>query len=152
VALYFAVEDTKSGDADGCLWALDAMNLNRNSTGSAAFATSSTPSVVAAVEAAFAGENIVPAGATAIAARESDLRMLVQRSTFTIHNDGSDLKTMADVNVRRYVISGKDRLFLKSMLRRLQVMKSALFPDLGALAEELREMTFAGHSPDEPIL
>lgn len=93
------------------------------------------------VEAAFA-INLVPlCRVISIAAREIDTRMFTQQGAFTIHGDATDLADIKQRSApwrRMFRVPGRKKAELGELLRRLAIHKGSLFPDLGALAEDLK--------------
>lgn len=85
--------------------------------------------------------------AIAVGTREIDPRVLVQQGAFTIHADAADLADVAYGSFRTWRVhfripnGAKDKI--KQTLFQLAITKSSLFPDLGALAEELKSISFA---------
>jgi hypothetical protein len=154
VALYFAAhDDTK----DGCIWALDHGRMNLQMLQAQRFSAADDPEVNQIVEVAFdvdtsarvAKTATLAQKALAVGPREIDYRMLVQQGAFTIHADATDL---ADVKYdsmakptpwrRAFRIPKADKPHLREMLTALGIRKSTLFPDLAALAEELKEYVY----------
>jgi len=93
--------------------------------------------------------SLVAGRALAVGTREIDPRVFVQQGAFTIHADGRDL---ADVDFK-YPDMPWRRVFrvpraakgqVRDLLRSLGIYESALFPDLGTLAKDLksRQYTF----------
>jgi FRG domain len=160
VALYFAVQpDPHTPDADGCIWALDPAVMNQQMLG---FPT--TPRLVGpdepqvlklATEALEINLNrrisqqeaYLEGFAIAIAAREIDARMFTQQGAFTIHGNSGDLSAIVEHASgpwrRAFLVPRENRDDLRELLRRLSIHKSSLFPDLGALAEDLKSRTYS---------
>jgi hypothetical protein len=72
----------------------------------------------------------------AMGMREIDARVFAQQGMCTVHADASDF---SDVDFRgKGLLSATGVALRRYWLRALGVHKAALFPDLGALAEELK--------------
>jgi hypothetical protein len=149
VALYFATKELD--DVDGCLWALDGGRLNLQMTGwgQRALFSSEEPTAHNLIQLAF-GSGVPPSEGKMVVAmgmREIDPRVLVQQGMCTVHADASDL---SDVDCsgpkpwrRAYRLPAYCKPALRNWLRALGFHKAALFPDLGALAEELKGRSYA---------
>jgi FRG domain len=156
VALYFATQDNRSGmcAADGCLWALEAARMNLGMAGSRSLLMAEHPDVRPFVEIAF--EQRVRTGALqskalAISMREIDPRVFAQQGACTIHSNSSDLSDIdykldegqQAIRWRRvFKVPASKKRDLLDHLRRLSIHKATLFPDLSALAEELKTRTY----------
>jgi hypothetical protein len=153
IALYFAAQEDKDcPEADGCLWALEPRRMNSWMLNLIGVAPSHHPSVVNHAEIAFGSDLGLPPPKTPVAmgAREIDPRILAQQGAFTIHADGADLADMPhDTRAgTKSVLARWRRAFrvpkvakqnLRRTLERLSIRKSTLFPDLAALAEDLKQ-------------
>jgi hypothetical protein len=158
VALYFAAETEPR--VDGCLWALCPGSMNKQMVDRSRLFAPDEKEIKEVANLAFEPdpkkmiELTVPLAGRVIAAgtREIDARVLVQQGFFTIHADEVDL---ADVHYKPFdnqrrprwrvafrVPAGKKDLVIER-LRSLGINRSTLFPDLGALAQELKSRTFA---------
>ena len=83
----------------------------------------------------------------AIGTREIEPRVLAQQGAFTIHADNSNLAfspTSASCWGRAFIVPKEAKSDVRIWLRRLGFNKSTLFPDLGALAEDLKERFIEG--------
>jgi hypothetical protein len=146
VALYFAV--SSGPDSDGCLWALAASGLNKHLTGEAAIASPESEFVRGAIASAFGVVEVIERGeppeVVAFDAIQSDLRMLVQQSTFTLHQTPRDLRTLEVPRavLRRFVIPKDRKVGMRKLLRTLGTSRSTLFPDLAALSDDLKDLEF----------
>ena len=160
VALYFAAADEDGTDKDGCLWAVNAARMNHQMTGSPRLYAPDEPPIRDLVDIAFepdptkyaqrsrefVGRSIM------VATREIDPRILVQQAAFSIHADDTDLAQvsygMMDQNNQfpswriGFGVPHQHKSNLREMLRMLSIIKSSLFPDLGALAEEIKLRNF----------
>jgi hypothetical protein len=91
----------------------------------------------------------LPARVLAIGTRELDPRVLAQQGAFTIHSDSADLATVEE-GFRQwrlaYLIPKSQKPGIRELLSYLSIHKSTLFPDLGALAEDLRTWFYLGRS------
>jgi hypothetical protein len=150
VALYFAVHPDSS--ADGCLWALEPGAMNHHMTGERILFTGEEPLPRQFVQAAFEPSTTGAADnkALAIGMREIDARIFTQQGMCTIHADASDLADVAykgkSVFLKRwrraFKVPASKKADLRHFLRALGVHKATLFPDLGALAEELKSRNY----------
>lgn len=152
VALYFACEDDlASPTSDGCLWAVHPGWLNQLMTGSRRWFAPDEPAVTEIVQLAFEVDSSVISAKTAklpralaIGTREIDPRVLVQRGAFTIHTDPTDLAEIdsgtSTTGWRRvFRIRSADKQQIRNILEKLGIHRSALFPDLAALAADLKQ-------------
>jgi hypothetical protein len=152
VALYFAsVEDRATDSQDGCIWALQAGRLNQAMGEAQALIPIDHPRGRQFVEAPFLGRSEPDAEerrealrqqALAIGSREVDMRILVQQGTFTIHGDNADLCDVAPSVLRAFRVPYQSKGDIRERLRRLGFHRAVLFPDLGALADELKQRRF----------
>jgi FRG domain len=159
VALYFAVQrDERNPYADGCIWALQPGLMNHQMLGlptTPRLLGPDEPKVLELVDAAFEispmrrAEQMsrVPGLALALGAREIDARMFTQQGAFTIHADAANLADDVEQHTstawrRAFLVPNGNRYGLEEILRRLAIHKSSLFPDLGALAEDLKSRPF----------
>jgi hypothetical protein len=156
VALYFAAqEDRATPNCDGCLWAIHAGELNSAMIDKRRLMAADDPEVKSLADVAFephlgAAQEMIRGNerrALAVGTREIDPRVLVQQGFFTIHADETDLSEVPyrsqDRPWRRaFRISAAAKPIVSEVLRALSITKSTLFPDLGALAEELKSRHF----------
>jgi hypothetical protein len=162
VALYFATQpDDGHHDSDGCLWAIQPAFMNHQMMGllmglltTPRMMTPDEPKVLELVNAAFEVRSMKAAAhmssvrglALAITAREIDARMFTQQGAFTIHGDHADLADAAEYTSqawkRVFRIPSESKADLSQLMRRLSIHKSTLFPDLGALADDLKSRPY----------
>jgi FRG domain len=157
VALFFAVEKVGPND-DGCLWALEPGRMNAEMTnGSRRLLASDDPMVERLIDVVFEPDpsarvetvSNLRGQALSFGPREIDPRMVAQRSRFTIHADDADLadypyKTGDKPMWRRaFCVPAGAREDCRRLLRTLGIRKHTLFPDLQALAAELKSMRIA---------
>jgi hypothetical protein len=145
VALYFVVSDERSIGRDGCLWALSPTLLNDEQTGRPRFPTFHASILTEVITATFTGEHIAPAPTVfAFTAFQSDLRMLVQQSTFTMHQTKDDLRGLPSQQqvLHRFIIPAALKHRLENVLGAVGISHSSLFPDLGGFAQELKRTRF----------
>jgi FRG domain len=148
VALYFAIQNDNHDKVDGCLWALNGSGLNLQMTegGVRALFTGTEPLMQQLIQVAFE-PSPAPSEKVALAMsmREIDPRVLVQQGMCTIHGDASDL---CDIDYkgkpwrRAFKVPADRKPDLRHWLRALGIHKAGLFPDLGALAEELKSRRY----------
>jgi hypothetical protein len=157
VALYFAAQ-TDEPSADGCLWALLPGAMNNQMAGSSRIFAPDDERIRTIANIAFETDaqavvRIPMAGrALATGTREIDARVFVQQGAFTIHVDAADLAELdygfVDGNRRRspwrtkFLVPADDKEAIRERLRTLGITHSALFPDLGALALDLKTRPF----------
>jgi hypothetical protein len=77
-----------------------------------------------------------------VGTREIDPRVLVQQGAFTIHADDTDLADIAGTWRIAFRVPGARKGDVQEILRSLAITKMSLFPDLAALAEELKSRRF----------
>jgi hypothetical protein len=152
VALFFAVEGRD--EADGALWALSPGGLNYDMIQSNRLMIVDDPQVNQLVALAFEPDpgiqlealSRTKGRALAVGTREVDPRVMVQQGAFTIHADESNL---AERRVEGYPwlvgfrIRRAAKIQLRELLTRLGITRSALFPDLGSLALDLKHRPWA---------
>ncbi len=151
VALFFATEDDKeTASCDGCLWGLQAgwMNQHMLARTDQRLLAHSTPIVREFASMAFLSDPERSelmrqrAGmAMALGTRELDPRVLAQQGIFTIHADGTDLAQISTEDEPwriSFRVPAASKSNLRTLLSKLAIDRSTLFPDLGALAEELK--------------
>jgi FRG domain len=161
VALYFAAQTVENDPkADGCIWALQPGGLNSQTAGIWRMYPPDDPLVKEFASIAFepdrptAVQKTQPIAGKALAmgSREIDARVLVQQGAFTIHADDTDLAELdygfVAANTPRspwrakFLVPASDKEKILERLRSLGITHSALFPDLGALALDLKTRPF----------
>jgi hypothetical protein len=138
VASYFAVEDDKEKDRDGCIWALRPHGLNRHFGGSDLVQIRGR-NVKKIAECAFVPEEDCDPAILAIDGREIDLRMLLQMGRFTFHSIATPIQHLpgsADW-LHRYIIPKEHKQKVRLQLDAMGIRRSNIFPDLTNLAAEL---------------
>jgi hypothetical protein len=138
VALYFAVEGESKADA--AVFSLAPQTLNAAHGHGAMVLLPNHGAVQALVGGAFNDRE--PTDETlAILPEEIDTRMLVQRSTFTIHGGTSALEDhpYAATFMTKLIVPGAKRVAVRKQLRGLGVDRPSLFPDLSNLATDLND-------------
>jgi hypothetical protein len=143
IAAYFAV--LQDSNYDGCIWALWPTRLNRFSDLTNGLVQIRDQKVRRIAESAFTGrlpDDVLPEDvpAMAIDGQEIDPRMLAQMSRFTLHSDRSplELTSISPQWLRQFIIPKKAKLKISAQLSALDIRRSNLFPDLAALAAELK--------------
>jgi FRG domain len=156
VALYFAAQDDRCvSGCDGCLWAISPLRLNEQMIGQRRHMASDEPEIAELADIAFEPQPQKAAQRTShyagkailVGTREIDPRVLVQQGSFTIHADATDLAEHPVVIPPgtwrvAFRIPATSKRGILEMLRMLAITKSSLFPDLAALAEELKSRRF----------
>jgi hypothetical protein len=160
VALFFAVETEP--EADAVLWALNPGFLNWQMVGQSRWMLPDDPWVQEIVAQAYEPQpdraekalEKLAGRAVAVGTREIDPRVMVQQGAFTIHADGrdlADLKRPAEGDLtglepRHFLfgirIDGKAKPLLLGELDSLGIVRSNLFPDLAALALDLKHKSW----------
>lgn len=140
VALYFAVEEEKAWDKDGCVWAVWPRKLN----GDAGLVTIRSCRAKKLAKAAFVEGTECDHVIVAIDGREIDLRMLVQIGRFTLHSYPSAIEQLpgSAAWLRKYIVPKERKKRLRDQLAALGIRRSNLFPDLSNLAAELRGLRY----------
>jgi hypothetical protein len=161
VAIYFAAEGVPDApNCDGCIWALSPQRMNQEMVDQRRHLAPDEPIVSELADIAFEPQpekveertKQYAKKAILVGTREIDPRVLVQQGTFTIHADDTDL---AEHHIRTttgawrvaFRIPATSKGGVLEMLRRLSITKSSLFPDLAALAEELKARRFSLSRP-----
>ena len=145
VGLYFVVSNRKHDDKDGVLWFLQPARRNEKTTGMNHLSTAHSDIALPYFEQAFKPETSLHYDKPlAIAPEEVDLRMMLQSAFFTIHSNDTRLENDVDSDnfVGRVQIPAKKKEDLRNSLETLGITQSKLFPDLGALANELKNSNF----------
>jgi hypothetical protein len=153
IALYFAVQtDSESPDCDGCLWAILPYKMNDQMIAQRRILAPDDPLVTEFAQIAFEPDNEVYGQKTKERAqraigtgtREMDLRIFVQQGAFTVHADAADLATIDHNETWRvaFRIPNKAKNGIQATLTSIGITKSALFPDLATLAEQLKSQSF----------
>lgn len=147
VALYFAVCDPQLDAVDGCLWCVNPGLLNVQMIDPVAgVVTPDHPRALHLINEAFTSGlgslSQFPGNIIAMAAFQSDMRMVAQHSRFTIHADKTDLRDVANrlpdrLLLKQYLIPHDSKPRVRERLSEIGIKRSTLFPDLGALAETL---------------
>ncbi len=145
IATYFAVRHERYHDEDGAVWALLGTNLNEEQTGKHTFlAPTSSPASNLFREAlgVHRGEpsNII----VATNSFQSDTRMMVQLSEFTLHGVPTPIEELPNKEkfLMQFIIPKAAKSKLKGMLNVFGFSESTLFPDLEHLAADLRGLRF----------
>lgn len=143
VALYFAVETNRPGDA--VIYALNPVELNERQLGPRAILAPNESQMNPLFAPAFDVDKPEPdAKAGAVLVDETDPRMLAQLTALSIHTGPNPLDSLEghETFLMRFVVPGELRETLRMELWHHGVRRSTLFPDLANLAAELSEMTF----------
>ncbi len=137
VGLFFACETPSDGQADGRLFELDPEGLNRSNypSGPGLLVLGHDNHLDAYLPEAPAGPRIGPLAVTSM--RYFD-RVTAQVGTFTICQLGEDL--VSDPNVRSWRVPAASKASILGELADLNVTASTVYPDLGHLADHIKEM------------
>lgn len=139
IAAYFAVNRSIDSGEDACIWALAPSILNESQGFEPLLyplsANRLRPLLEPAKRGVDATDNIVAAMAV-----EADLRMQMQQGAFTVHASATPLNLLAESDgwLRRFAVPADSVSALRRELRLLGYRVDYLFPDLEALAQELR--------------
>lgn len=139
IAAYFAVPGSNDADEDACIWALAPSMLNESQGFKPLLYPLSANSLRPLLEPAKKGVDTTDKIVAAMAV-EVDPRMQVQQSAFTVHASLTPLNLLdgSDRWLRRFVVPADAVAALRGELRLLGYRADSLFPDLEALAQELR--------------
>lgn len=145
IAAYFAVAGSNDGDKDACIWALAPSMLNESQGFEALLYPLSANSLRPLLEPAKKGVDTTDKIIAAMAV-EADPRMQVQQSALTAHASRTPLNLLesSDRWLRRFVVPTDAVAALRRELRLLGYRADYLFPDLEALAQELRSLIRPG--------
>ncbi|MBU0754888.1 MAG: FRG domain-containing protein [Planctomycetes bacterium] len=145
VAAYFAVSEKKFMDETGTLWGLEPTKLNEAQDERKRIMLHQDESVCHLFNAAFEPEAAVRDGKTfAILTDQTDVRQVVQFSTYTIHGSQVPINKMNHMEkfLVEYEIPASAKPHLLQSLELLGIKKSFLFPDLKHLADDLQTIEF----------
>ena len=131
VALYFAVQNPKHDNVDGCIWRLDPSQLNRVygltelvEIDDDLFDPARTPKV------------------TAIRAHHTNVRMNAQKAEFTVHRDYAPIEddhAHTSALQKSLDIPRRAKKELRTKLLALGTDRATIFPDLDNIAQTVRE-------------
>jgi hypothetical protein len=147
VALYFACDNEEE---DGCIWAVERTIVNAVAGVSRRLIAPDEPLMMNLVERAFTPGKLstVPKEHRFVfsGTREIDPRVLAQQASFSIHDDETDLAT-AELPTQhewrmKFIVPKNAKPKLRRRLFDLGITKMTLFPDLGALAEDIKSYSF----------
>ena len=143
-ACYFAVEDLDHANEDGALYALNPYLLNLDQAATNGLLMPNSPICRRAVVRSFKTDADDVDYVVGVLPSETQMRMMVQLSVFTVHGSGRKLNELpaASEYLVKYRIPSPAKALLQSELKYLGVRASNLFPDLEHLAKETRELKF----------
>ncbi len=150
VALFFATETDDS--VNGTLWGLSPGGLNKAQVGDMGLFVPHTKKLQPFFNAAFGdAPGPSPEKIIAIAPHETDVRMLVQQSVFTIHGTSRDLATLEEAStfLWRCDVDASAKDLIRRELDLLGIDRFRLFPDLSTLGREVGRI-HAENRPDPP--
>ena len=147
IAAYFSVAGANDADEDACIWALAPSILNESQSFEPLLYPLSANSLRPLLEPAKKGVDTTDKIIAAMAV-EVDPRMQMQQGAFTVHASLTPLNLLegSDRWLRRFVVPSDAVAALRSELKLLGLRADYLFPDLEALAKELRWLI----RPDRP--
>lgn len=142
VAAYFAVSNKKLQSIPSAMWALWPSELNKNQIGKEVTVASNHESLSNHFEASVHGnpKNEEKEKTTiAFNPEETDIRMMVQASKFTIHSDATPIEMLdkAGSFLRRFEIPPEAKEKILEELDSLKINRATLFPDLENLAKDI---------------
>jgi hypothetical protein len=145
IAAYFAVAGPNNADEDACIWALAPSMLNESQGFEPLLYPLSARSLQPLLEPAKKGIDTTNSIVAAMAV-EADPRMQMQQGAFTVHASPTPLNRLegSDRWLRRFVVPADAVVTLRRELRLLGYRSDYLFPDLEALAQELRSLIRPG--------
>jgi hypothetical protein len=141
VAAYFAVEESKSPSEDACIWALTPSKLNESQGFEPLLFPLSAKSLRPLLRPAKKGSDTTDKIIAAMAV-EADPRMQMQQGAFTVHASTTPLNLLDDADkwLRRLVVPASSIPALRKELKYLGYRADYLFPELEALARELKSL------------
>jgi len=146
IALYFVIRDKENDDKDGCLWAIGAGRMNSQTAGGPRIFPPDDPAVTRIADMAFGPGSATEHTAIFAGTREIDPRVMVQQGAFTIHGDGTDLADIAYGEFPPWRVAfrvpSKHKDHIRELLMSLSISESTLFPDLAALAKDIKGRSF----------
>jgi hypothetical protein len=147
VATFFAACELP--EVDGVLWRLNPYVLNVPVLGGRQLQGPTGAQGRNFVNQAFASNAVSECKALALTPWESDLRMLLQGSTFTIHDGPTPLQEhpTAPSSLMSFSVPAKAKKGLLEHLALLGIRRSNLFPDLDNLAGDIAAMEFEEFGP-----
>ena len=145
IATYFAVRDERYHDEDGAVWALMGSNLNEDQADKHHFiAPTESPASNLFHEAV--GMRVIEPSNIIVATNsaETDIRMMVQLSEFTLHGVPTPIEELPnkEIFLMQFIVPKAAKSGLKALLNAFGISESSLFPDLEHLAAELRNKRF----------
>lgn len=143
-ACYFAIEGNNTVDDDGSLFAINPYLLNQSQVGEYGLFMPHDARSVNAIKKAFRSDAQDVDYVVAILPSETQIRMRVQLSVFTIHGSGRAMDDLPDADkfLIKFRIPSESKKVLRQQLEYLGIRESNLFPDLEHLAKEIRALTF----------
>ncbi len=142
-AAYFAVATTepREKDLNGVIWALQPDLLNRLSAGTYLLYLLGEPGTEMLIRRASLGDlaGVSKCPVLAVYGSHIDMRMMLQQSAFTIHDNRSPLETQdkAHAYLKKIIVPTEHKDTIKNELEILGIRRSTLFPDLDSLAKDL---------------
>jgi hypothetical protein len=134
VATFFAV--IEKPEAEGALWALDPLKLNREELGAQVILDCYDSTITDIFREPFVDTQPLKK-VLAVNMPENHLRMLVQRAAFTVHGTPDPIDDRGFV--LRFLIPANMKQPIRELLAELGYTAGRLFPDLDHLAEDLTE-------------
>ena len=142
VSSFFAVNENY--DLNASLYALHPRVMNKIVNNDPTLIPVTTSPAKELFQAAF-DDQVKLEKTVAILSHELDPRMLAQQSAFTIHGNRTDLLNQSELKdtIRRFSIPKESKKKILNELASVGIRRRTLFPDLGNLAKELKELVFS---------
>ena len=147
VALFFAVDEFP--DKAATLWAMDAFEMNAVHTKRRGLHNINSSNAATLFRQVMQESPKPISTCLALSPTEFDLRMLLQGSAFTIHDDNTPLESHKEISrfLIRFDIPPNAKKYIGAQLRLMGVKRSNLFPDLDHLAGEIAKYKFEEPEP-----
>lgn len=147
--LHFAVRDRQYDGDNGALWALDPTRMNEIFLGLKGTLDPRDRPVGPLFDIHASLDECDHRNVAALTPRQSDLRAMVQLSSFTIHAKGQPLESLEEhasylIKIR---VDGSSKRTIRTRLAKLGITDSSLFPDLEHLAEDEKRRCFCLKKP-----
>ncbi|NQU72354.1 MAG: FRG domain-containing protein, partial [Rhodospirillales bacterium] len=145
IATYFAVRDEEHHNQDGAVWAIVGSLLNEAQVGNRMFLAPTNEHASNLFHEVYGEAPREPSNKiVATNSFQSDIRMMVQLSEFTLHGVATPIEELPnrDKFLMRFTIPWAAKSDLKSLLGAFGITESTIFPDLEHLAKDLRMLRF----------
>lgn len=142
VSLFFAAD--ANSELDASLYALHPREMNRIINGDHTLVPVTARPANELFRGAF-DDRLKSEKTIAILSHELDSRMLVQQTSFTLHGNRDDLRTLPGIEhlIRTFNVPAASKRNIIAELASLGIRRRTLFPDLANLANDLKELVFS---------